>query len=227
MFSLIYAWINDWVNNREAGELRRQHGHYEVIVMKGQMISLKEMLLQLPSIDLRRIAKIVAMQEYASGEIIQPSIEYRGFITIRNASIHLEWSHYKARDEFLHNCMRNYCINACLCISLKCCDVWQISSVVDITRWKEYTNGSYDTLVIPFPATANDCSRGSVLAVPERYFGEAKWTPHICSSSTASSKPVDLNLYVQIIECNKNDRWIFEVLYWSNMLCKISQYPVL
>ena len=35
MFSLNYAWINDWVNNREAGDLRRQHGHYDVIVMKG------------------------------------------------------------------------------------------------------------------------------------------------------------------------------------------------
>ena len=33
MFSLIYAWINDSVNNREAGDLRRQHGHYDVIVM--------------------------------------------------------------------------------------------------------------------------------------------------------------------------------------------------
>ena len=33
MFSLIYAWINDWVNNREAGDLRRQHGHYDVFVM--------------------------------------------------------------------------------------------------------------------------------------------------------------------------------------------------
>ena len=33
MFSLIYAWINDWVNNCEAGDLRRQHGHYDVIVM--------------------------------------------------------------------------------------------------------------------------------------------------------------------------------------------------
>ena len=33
MFSLVYAWINDWVNNREAGHLRRQHGHYDVIVM--------------------------------------------------------------------------------------------------------------------------------------------------------------------------------------------------
>ena len=34
MFSLIYAWINDWVNNREAGDLRRQHGHYDVIVVE-------------------------------------------------------------------------------------------------------------------------------------------------------------------------------------------------
>ena len=33
MFSLIYARINNWVNNREAGDLRRQHGHYDVIVM--------------------------------------------------------------------------------------------------------------------------------------------------------------------------------------------------
>ena len=33
MFSLICAWINDWANNREAGDLRRHRGHYNVIVM--------------------------------------------------------------------------------------------------------------------------------------------------------------------------------------------------
>ena len=33
MFSLICAWINHWVNNRKAGDLRRQHAHYDVIVM--------------------------------------------------------------------------------------------------------------------------------------------------------------------------------------------------
>ena len=33
MFSLIYAWINDWVNNRWAGNLRRHRGHCDVIVM--------------------------------------------------------------------------------------------------------------------------------------------------------------------------------------------------
>ena len=35
MFSLIYVWINDWVNNREAGEWRRFRAHYDIIVMFG------------------------------------------------------------------------------------------------------------------------------------------------------------------------------------------------
>ena len=33
MFSLICAWINGWVNNRDAGDLRRQLAHYDVIMM--------------------------------------------------------------------------------------------------------------------------------------------------------------------------------------------------
>ena len=33
MFSLICFWINGWVNNREAGDLRRYHAHYDVTVM--------------------------------------------------------------------------------------------------------------------------------------------------------------------------------------------------
>ena len=33
MVSLIYAWINGWVNNREAGDLNRRRAHYNVIVM--------------------------------------------------------------------------------------------------------------------------------------------------------------------------------------------------
>ena len=32
-FSLIYAWINDWVNNGKAGDLRRHPGHHDVTVM--------------------------------------------------------------------------------------------------------------------------------------------------------------------------------------------------
>ena len=33
MFSLICVWINGWVNNREAGDLRRYHAHYDVTLM--------------------------------------------------------------------------------------------------------------------------------------------------------------------------------------------------
>ena len=33
VFSLICVWINGWVNNREAGDLRRYGAHYDVTVM--------------------------------------------------------------------------------------------------------------------------------------------------------------------------------------------------
>ena len=33
MFSLICVWINSWVNNGEAGDLRRYRAHYDVTVM--------------------------------------------------------------------------------------------------------------------------------------------------------------------------------------------------
>ena len=39
MFSLICAWTNDWVNNRDAGDLRRHRAHYDVTVMFALLIS--------------------------------------------------------------------------------------------------------------------------------------------------------------------------------------------
>ena len=33
-FSLIWAWLNLWANNCEAGDLRRHRVHYDVIVME-------------------------------------------------------------------------------------------------------------------------------------------------------------------------------------------------
>ena len=40
MFSLICAWMNGWVNNRKAGDLRRHCAHYDVTV-RGKMICTK------------------------------------------------------------------------------------------------------------------------------------------------------------------------------------------
>ena len=39
MFSFICVWINDWENNREAGDLRRYGAHYDVIVMNKRSFS--------------------------------------------------------------------------------------------------------------------------------------------------------------------------------------------
>ena len=38
MFSLIYAWINVWVNNGEAGDLRRHSAQYDVNVMVNKLL---------------------------------------------------------------------------------------------------------------------------------------------------------------------------------------------
>ena len=37
MFSVICVWINAWVNNREAGDLRRHRAHCDVMVMSYQV----------------------------------------------------------------------------------------------------------------------------------------------------------------------------------------------
>ena len=43
MFSLICVWINVWVNNREAGDLRSYRAHYDVTVMgKGYLAACRE-----------------------------------------------------------------------------------------------------------------------------------------------------------------------------------------
>ena len=57
MFSLICALINGWVNNREAGDLRRHRAHYEVIVMILSVIEIDSWLWSLtqkPNAYIRR-----------------------------------------------------------------------------------------------------------------------------------------------------------------------------
>ena len=45
MFSLICARINGWVNNREAGDLRRHRGHYDVTVMSRYCVCMCTLML--------------------------------------------------------------------------------------------------------------------------------------------------------------------------------------
>ena len=55
MFSLICAWINGWVNNRETGDLRRHRAHYDITVM---ITRLSAFLLPLAKWDLRRRLRV-------------------------------------------------------------------------------------------------------------------------------------------------------------------------
>ena len=44
-FSLICAWVTDWVNNREADDLRRHRAHYDDIVIRKMLICTIDSLL--------------------------------------------------------------------------------------------------------------------------------------------------------------------------------------
>ena len=46
VFSFICAWINGWVNNREAGDLRRFRTHYDVIVMENRAVFIVDLHLR-------------------------------------------------------------------------------------------------------------------------------------------------------------------------------------
>ena len=53
--SLICAWINGWVHNREAGNLRSHRAHYDVIVMQNVQVKMMKVYIELfrerPHID--------------------------------------------------------------------------------------------------------------------------------------------------------------------------------
>ena len=36
-FSLVCAWINGWINNREAGDLRRHRTHYDIVLQRNPL----------------------------------------------------------------------------------------------------------------------------------------------------------------------------------------------
>ena len=52
MFSLICTWTNGWVNNRDAGDLRRHRAHYDVIVMIHKVQGNRSLALMHAAIDI-------------------------------------------------------------------------------------------------------------------------------------------------------------------------------
>ena len=88
MFSLIYARINGWVNTGEAGDLRRHHVHYDVIVTNRMFCT-----------------KIADIGGCEIAIIFRSKIEYTG-INMWKACPMMSWLHgqilLKEADTFLH-----------------------------------------------------------------------------------------------------------------------------
>ena len=65
MYSLIYAWITGWVNNREAGDLRRHRPHFDVIVMQTQWCwRINVITIELPSNVATNILILLTLSKY-------------------------------------------------------------------------------------------------------------------------------------------------------------------
>ena len=58
VFSLICFSINGWINNREAGDLRRHRGHYDMNIMK--WVTVTELKVRVPRFLFHMMSKSVA-----------------------------------------------------------------------------------------------------------------------------------------------------------------------
>ena len=70
MYSLICVWINGWVNNHEAGDLRRYRGHYDVNVMSVLMFC-RYLYCDEPSLKADNVLSTL----YAAKKYIMPHLE--------------------------------------------------------------------------------------------------------------------------------------------------------
>ena len=64
MFPLICTWINGWVNNPEAGDLRCHHAHYDIIVICGY-----HSLQQIPSHTHQSLSKMGCFVDEKPGAV--------------------------------------------------------------------------------------------------------------------------------------------------------------
>ena len=118
MFSLICARIKDWVNNREAGDLRRHHGHYDVNVMN------KNVLLTLTSMCLY-------IYMHIDPYVLCVSI----CICIWVISILFNWFHYLCPRRTWSLALyfgKQYCTKMLHCYLFPCTLFWQLS----IVKWR-------------------------------------------------------------------------------------------
>ena len=91
MFTLICTRINGWVNNREAGDLRRHYVHYDVIVMLIYWTHFLRNPIKIDGHQLykRRTRMRGCLRQYVS------QYPYPGILSIANQSVTLPLDHYQ------------------------------------------------------------------------------------------------------------------------------------
>ena len=79
MFSLICVWINDWVNNRKAGDLRRIRAHYDVSVMHlANIIPADALMTRSPVTIKKNLVFIVLVMTSLNGNIFRVTGLFEG-----------------------------------------------------------------------------------------------------------------------------------------------------
>ena len=82
MFSLISAWINGWVNNREASDLRRHRAHYNVTVMYDLCSLLSGMCIMMD------LSITPCVTQFGTPEIASITVQY---VTVLRRAKHNSW----------------------------------------------------------------------------------------------------------------------------------------
>ena len=121
IFSLICAWINGWVNNREAGELRRHRTHYDVTVMLHDYVTGNEAVQRLPQCqrcnpkEYGQINHVVLKMNYAVTKIKQTNScpYFKGYISYTYLHTVDKFCVSKNFDTFSRTSIRELKIECC------------------------------------------------------------------------------------------------------------------
>ena len=108
MFSLICAWINGWVNNREDGDLRRHHGHYDVNRTGQELCYLRTELAQWGRDKMAAISQTTLSNAFSCMQVLEFRLKFHWSFFLRVKSTILQhWFRYwlgadKATSHYLN-----------------------------------------------------------------------------------------------------------------------------
>ena len=106
MFSLTCAWINGWVNNREAGDLRRHCTHYGVTIMNFRSLAAVPVIHRQISVILNQI--VWSLTDHTGGNRLITGICFNIKAIFHDAGVSVvimftRFSHPHNRNSYIGN----------------------------------------------------------------------------------------------------------------------------